>query len=112
MPPPGLRSSIAPISLHNAIRNRPKSLGSACGVALQTAVKAILTHYGFLKMPKSTVGALLRPLFGRFLSINSERSGFLLHGLLARAYKPHAPDLVEGSFSEVRIGRWPVAANA
>jgi hypothetical protein len=59
MPPPGVGSSIAPISLHNAIRNRPKSLGSACGVALQTAVKAILTHYGFLKMPKSTVGALL-----------------------------------------------------
>src|SRR5215212_9902567 len=48
-------------------RDCPKSLGRVCGVALRAAEKLLLAHFALFILAKSTLGALLEPLFGQSL---------------------------------------------
>jgi hypothetical protein len=54
-------------------RNCPKSLGRVCSVALRAAEKLLLAHFVVRIAAKSTLGALLKPLFGQFHKVHSAK---------------------------------------
>ena len=53
-----------------------KLRGDVCGVALQSAEKALSAHFVLPIGARSTFGVLLRPLFGQFHKINSPKLDF------------------------------------
>src|SRR5215203_442086 len=57
-------------------RDCPKSLGRACNVALRVIERVPLAHFGLRIPAKSTVGALLEPLFGQSHKVNSRKLSF------------------------------------